>query len=179
MRNARCLSVVLVLALAVGVGCSTKQAGTQPVKDSVAKSLEQAGLKQIDVNEDRDKKVLTLSGNVESEDEKNRAAEMAKAAAPGWVVANEIGIRPEGVEGDAREISSNLDDGIENNFKAALVANKLDDQHIRFDAKNGVLTLEGDVDTRQQRQEVEKIAASVPNVAQVVNKLEVKSARKS
>ena len=176
MRNVRLLSVVLVLALAVAVGCSTQRAGTQSVKDNVVKSLGQAGLKQIDVNEDRDKKVITLSGNVESED---RAAEMAKSVAPGWVVANEIGLRPEGVESEAREVSSNLDDAIENNFKAALVANKLDDQHIRYDAKNGVLTLEGDVDTMQQRQQVEKIAASVPNVAQVVNKLEVKSARKS
>ncbi|HEV8523601.1 MAG TPA: BON domain-containing protein [Terriglobales bacterium] len=178
MRNVRLLSVVLVLALAVAVGCSTKQAGTQSVKDNVTKSLEQAGLKQIDVKEDRDKKVITLSGNVESEDEKNRAAEMAKSAAPGWVVANEIGVRPQGVESEAREVSSNLDDAIENNFKAALVANRLDDQHIRYDAKNGVLTLEGDVDTTQQRRMIEKLAASVPNVTQVVNKLEVKRARK-
>ena len=178
MRNVRLLSVVLVLALAVAVGCSTQRAGTQSVKDNVVKSLEQAGLKQIDVKEDRDKKVITLSGNVESEDQKNRAAEMAKSVAPGWVVANEIGLRPEGVESEAREVSSNLDDAIENNFKAALVASKLEDQHIRYDAKNGVLTLEGDVDTTQQRQTVEKLAASVPNVTQVVNKLEVKRARK-
>jgi osmotically-inducible protein OsmY len=37
-----------------------------------------------------------------------------------------------------------------------------------------VLTLKGDVDTSDQRQQVEKLAASVPNVQQVVNELDVK-----
>jgi osmotically-inducible protein OsmY len=38
--------------------------------------------------------------------------------------------------------------------------------------------LKGDVDTAGQRQQVEKLAASVPNVQQVVNELDVKGAKR-
>src|SRR5207302_239405 len=61
---------------------------------------------------------------------------------------------------------------------ALIIAHRLEKQHIRFDAKNGVLTLKGDVDTPSQRAQVEKLAASVPNVQQVVNELDVKGARR-
>jgi osmotically-inducible protein OsmY len=82
------------------------------------------------------------------------------------------------VEGDAKKIDSNVDSAIEKDFKAVIIANRLEKQHIRFDAKNGVLTLKGDVDTAGQRQQVEKLAASVPNVQQVVNELDVKGAKR-
>jgi len=58
-----------------------------------------------------------------------------------------------------------------------LIANHLDSQHIRYDAKNGVLTLKGDVDNTAQREDAEKLAATVPNVQQVVNELDVKGAK--
>jgi osmotically-inducible protein OsmY len=67
-----------------------------------------------------------------------------------------------------------VDDAIEHNFKAALIGNKLEDQHISYKAKNGVLTLSGMVDTPQQRAQAEKVAASVPKVEQVVNEITVK-----
>jgi osmotically-inducible protein OsmY len=86
-------------------------------------------------------------------------------------------VRPEGVEGSAKKIDSNLDDAIEKDFKAVIIAHRLDKQHITFDAKNGVLTLKGSVDTPAQRQQAEKLAASVPNVQQVVNELDVKGGR--
>jgi osmotically-inducible protein OsmY len=38
--------------------------------------------------------------------------------------------------------------------------------------------LKGDVDTPGERQQVEKLAANVPNVQQVVNELDVKGARR-
>ena len=103
---------------------------------------------------------------------------MAKTAAAGYVVSDEIGVRPEGNESPARKIDSNLDSAIEKDFKAVIIANRMEKQHIRFDAKNGVLTLKGDVDNASQRAQVEKLAADVPNVQQVVNELDVKGAKK-
>jgi len=50
----------------------------------------------------------------------------------------------------------------------------LDKQHIRFSAKNGVLTVKGTVKTARQRQEAQKVAADVPNVKQVVNEIEIR-----
>jgi osmotically-inducible protein OsmY len=99
---------------------------------------------------------------------------VAKTAAPNRVIANEISIQPVGVESQAKEISKNVDEAIEKNFKAALVANNLDKQHIRFGSKNGVLTLKGSVETPDDRQSAQQIATTVPNVQQVINELQVK-----
>ena len=84
-------------------------------------------------------------------------------------MVNEVTVEPVGQESEAKNIASNLDDGIENNYKAALVSNGLDKQHIRFDAKNGVITLKGGLKTPTQRKEAEQVAQAVPNVQQVVN----------
>ena len=89
------------------------------------------------------------------------------------IIVNEISIEPVGKEADARKIESNVDDGIEKNYKAALISNGLDKQSIHFSAKNGVITLKGKVKNQQQRQQAEQVAASVPNVAQVVNELDI------
>jgi osmotically-inducible protein OsmY len=94
------------------------------------------------------------------------------------VVSNEINIRPEGAKSKAKKIDSNVNDAIEKDFKAMIIANRLEKQHIRFDAKNGVLTLKGDVDTTSQHSQVEKLTTSVPNVQQVVNELDVKGAKR-
>ena len=163
-----------LLALAVMVGCSQNRANQPSVKENVEHQLDNANLKDVKVDEDRDKGVLTLKGDVKSDEQKAQAEDIAKAAAGNMVVANEISVRPEGMEGDARKIENNVDDGIDNNLKAAFTAAKLDNQHINVDVKNGVVTLKGDVDTAAQRSQAEKIAAKVPNVTQVVNELEVK-----
>jgi hyperosmotically inducible periplasmic protein len=168
------LLTALILALAVMVGCSQNRANQPSVKENVERSLDQANLKDVNVDEDRDKGVVTLKGEVKSEADKAQAEEIAKAAAGNMIVANEISVRPEGMEGEARSMENDLDDGIKNNLQAAFTASKLDDQHINVDVNNGVVTLKGDVDTAAQRKEAEKVAAKVPNVKQVVNELEVK-----
>jgi len=164
-----------VLALVFSTACSQQRANTPAVKDNVEQALKQAGLDKINVDEDRDKGVITLKGDVNSDADKARAAEVAQSAATGRVISNEIAVRPAGAEGEARKIDSNTDDAIENYFKAQVTAHNWDNQHIRYDAKNGVLTLTGDVDTQAQRTEMEKVAAKVPGVQQVVNELEVKN----
>lgn len=178
MQRIRLIAALTALFLLVGIiGCSQQKANAPSYKDSVKQALDNAGYKDVDVDEDRDKGVLTLKGKVGTEEDKTAAEQAAKSAAPGVVVANEISIEPKGFEREAQKIESSMDDAIENNFKAAIVGNKLEDQHIRYEAKNGVLTLEGDVDTSALRQKAEKLAASVPNVTQVVNKLEVKKGK--
>ena len=87
---------------------------------------------------------------------------------------NEVSVQPVGQESEAKSIASNLDDAIENNYKAVLISKGLDKEHIKFDAKNGVLTLKGNVKTTSQRKEAELLAQSVPNVQQVLNEIDVK-----
>ena len=52
---------VLAAALVLGTGCGQQQAKAPDVKDSVKQGLEQAGLRDVDVSQDRDKGVVTLT----------------------------------------------------------------------------------------------------------------------
>ena len=81
---------------------------------------------------------------------------------------------PPGGESDAKAVNSDLDKGIEGNLDAALIQNKLQ-KSVKYDVKNAVVTLTGEVTSQSRRAAVEKIAASVPNVRQLVNDLQVKN----
>jgi hyperosmotically inducible periplasmic protein len=176
MRATRLLAAIAALTLVLSVGCSQQRAGNPSVKDNVENSLKQAGMDRINVDEDRDKGVITIKGEVATQADKQRAEEVARQAAGNAVVANEILVTGAD-ENRAEDVAGAKDDAIESSFKAYVEANKLDNQHIRADAENGVLTLNGDVDTAAQRMKVEKDAAKIDGVTQVVNKLEVKGAK--
>ena len=117
--------------------------------------------------------VRRTSCKTRSDELKSRASEVAQSAAPGVVVSNELSIEPVGAESAAKKIEGNVDDAIEKDFKAALISNHLDEAGVRYHAKNGVLELDGKVKDQATRMDVQKLAATVPNVQQVVNKLNV------
>lgn len=160
----------LALTLA---SCSSAPTQSVDVKDSLRRSLDQANLKTVTVAQDRMKGVVTLGGHVAVENEKSQAASIAKSIAGEQVVANEIAVIPPDNAADAKQFNSALDDGIESNLKAALIAKKLHDI-VKFSVKNNVVTLSGEVASQDLRTQTEKIAAEVPNVKQVVNELQVK-----
>jgi len=162
-------TVLLTLA------CSSQpKANDASYEDSVKQALLQADLKDVRVSEDRDKNTITLEGTLHSDDAKAHAGDVAKSAAGPRIVANEIGVQPVGSESEAKDIASNQDAAIEKNYKAALIAQGLDKEHIRFNAKNGVLTLKGSVKTASQRFEAQQVAQAIPNVMQVVDDLNIK-----
>ncbi|MGI9101936.1 MAG: BON domain-containing protein [Terriglobales bacterium] len=176
MLKRNLIGFVVAALLVIGIACSSNRnepAAAKNDKQSVEKSLDQAGFSGIRVDWDKDKKVLSLNGRVRSPELKAKAGEVAQASAPGEVVSNQLSIEPVDVESKAKSIEKNLDASIEKDYKAVLIANKLDDQRIRFHSKNGVLTLDGKVKTMDQRTEAEKLGTTVPNVSQVVNKLDV------
>jgi osmotically-inducible protein OsmY len=178
MRLKIIMTALASLLLVWAIGCSTDKASTPDVKAQVTQALDNAGYKDVKVDVNNDKQLVTLSGDLKAQEDKEKAEDVAKKAAGGYVISNEIGVRPEGAESDAKKIDSNLDSAIEKDFKAAMIANQLDKQHISYDAKNGVLTLKGSVDSPALRAEAEKLAAGVPNVQQVVNELDVKGAKR-
>jgi osmotically-inducible protein OsmY len=166
------LTYGLALAtLLFGVGCSNQN--NVSYKDGVQKALEQAELKDVSVSEDKDKNTITLGGTLHSDDAKAKAADVAKSAAGTRIIANEISVQPVGMESQAKDMASDLDDAIEKNYQAALISNRLDKQHIDAKAKNGALTLTGSVHNPAQRQLAQKVASGIPNVQQVVNQIEV------
>jgi hyperosmotically inducible periplasmic protein len=148
-------------------------------KSAVTDSLKNNSLNAVSVSQDRDKGVITLSGNLDSQDLKNQAESVARQAAPDYTIADEIGVRPPGAV-TAGSVASNLDSAIEDNFKAMIKAHTaLNDQSISGNAKNGTLVLKGSVKTEKQKKEAEDLAKKVPNVQQVVNELEVKPSKHS
>lgn len=142
-------------------------------------SLKSNQLGDVSVSQDRDKGIMTLSGNVDSADKKSQAETLTKQAAPDYTVANEIGVRPPDAS-NAGSVASNEDSAIEDSFKAQVKANKaLDDQSIHGTAKNGTLEIKGSVKTEAQKREVGAMAKKIQNVKEVVNELEVKPGKHS
>jgi osmotically-inducible protein OsmY len=174
MKRARLL-VTLLSLLIVGAlaGCSGIRKSPD-VSDSIRKSLDQAGLHDVSVSQDRDKGVVTLGGHVPSDGDKSQAESIAKSITGGQVVSNQIGVIPPAAESEAKTVNSDLDKGIENNLDAALIQQSLN-KGVKYDVKNGVVTLTGEVNSQARRAQVEKVASTVPNVQQVVNELQVKN----
>jgi len=162
-----------VLASLLGMAACNQTHNKKSEADAVKQALEQADLKDVRVTDDADKNTVTLAGTLHSNEAKEHAGDVAKSAAPDRTIANEIAVEPVGNESEAKSVNSNLDDGIENNYKAALVANRLNKQSIHYDAKNGVLVLKGKVKTPAQKAEAERLASNIPHVQQVVNQIEV------
>jgi hyperosmotically inducible protein len=172
------LTFLAPLALASMFGCSGASAKSPDVSDSIRTSLDQAGLKDVSVSQDRDKGIVTLGGQVATDNDKFRAESVAKSLAGTQVVADEIAVIPVGGEKAAKAVSSDLDQGIEKNLDAALIQNRLHD-NVQYDVKSGVVTLTGDVNSEDTRSRAQKVAAGVPNVQQVVNDLQVKNQKAS
>jgi hyperosmotically inducible protein len=161
----------VTLALGLLVGCSQTPKAPD-VADNVRKSLDQAGLKDVSVKQDRDKGVVTLGGHVATDADKARAIQIAQSDAQGQVVANEVAVLPANDSGPTKTVYADLDKGIGNNLDAALVAAGYKDIH--HTVKNGVVTLTGTVDTEQQRSQIETLARGVPNQQQIVDEIQTR-----
>jgi hyperosmotically inducible periplasmic protein len=174
------LAVVMVALFTGGIlaGCMGTSAKSPDVSDSIRKSLDQAGLKDVSVSQDRDKGIVTLGGQVRSDNDKAQAETLAKSLAGTQVVADQIAVVPPGLEKEAKAVNSDLDDGIEKNLDAALIQNKLHES-VKYEVKSGVVTLTGEVNSEYKRARAEKVATGVPNVQQVVNDLQVKNQKAS
>jgi hyperosmotically inducible periplasmic protein len=172
------LTMLMLLAAGILAGCSATAAKSPDVSDSIRKSLDQAGLKDVSVSQDRDKGIVTLSGQVTSYNDKAQAESLAKSLAGAQVVADQIAVIPVGVEKEAKAVNSDLDKGIEKNLDAALIQNKMH-ENVKYEVKSGVVTLSGEVSSEDKRSRAQKVATGVPNVQQVVNDIQVKNQKAS
>jgi hyperosmotically inducible protein len=168
------IAVLALIAVGTMVGCAAATQKSPDVSDSIRSALDSAGLKSVSVSQDRDKGIVTLGGEVASDNDKAQAESLAKSLAGTQVVANQIAVVPVGGEADAKVVNADLDKGIEMNLDAALIQNKMHD-NVKYAVKSLVVTLTGEVNSQQQRDDAESVAKGVPNVQQVVNDLQVKN----
>jgi hyperosmotically inducible periplasmic protein len=169
----------LCLCLAIGglTGCSST-AKTPDVAANIRQSIDQAGIKNVSVEQDKTKGIVTLNGRVPADADKARADQIARSVAQGEVVANQIEVAPQGLEKVTHTVDQKLDNAIGSNLDAALIQNGWD-KAIKHSEKNGVVTLSGNVDSQDLRASIERMAAGIPNVQQVVNTLQVKDQKAS
>jgi osmotically-inducible protein OsmY len=78
--------VTLLALLAIGamVGCKSSE-NSPDLSDTIRKSLNQAGLKDVSVTLDTDKGIVTLGGQVVSDNQKAQAESLAKSFAGAMV----------------------------------------------------------------------------------------------
>lgn len=164
---------VIALAVAGLVGCADNRA--PDVSGKIRDSLKQAGLTGVTVSQDRAKGVVTLGGNVNQEQQKAQAEQIAQPLAAGQVVADEIAVLPNGNQAPIKTVNSDFDRGIQANLDGALTQANM--KGIHHSTKNGVVTLTGNVSTQADRANAEHIADGVPNVQQVVNEIDVRNQR--
>jgi hyperosmotically inducible protein len=173
-------NIALAAIFSIGMlgGCSSSPTKSPDVETGIRHSLDQSGYKDVSVSQDRDKGVITLTGHVPADSDKQQAESIANSLAAGQVVSDQIAVLPPGGEKDAEAINSDLDKGIEKNVDAALIQNRAK-KDVSYDVKNGVVTLKGSVNSQIRRTQVERIASGVPNVKQVVNELQVRDQKAS
>ena len=168
------IGVLQALLLAIILSACSSAPKAPDLNRSVREALDKAGFTKVSVSQDRERAVITLKGGVASEGDKALAESIAKAAGVGEVIANEIAVLPPGAEDVAKSVNANQDYLIRKQLDAELAQHTLNDR-IKYEVKNGVVTLRGTVLSTKARSAVERIAATIPNVTQVVNELEVKS----
>src|SRR4029453_7348437 len=152
------LPLLAIVAAGTLAGCSKPSTKAADVSDAIRSQLDQAGLKDVSVSQDRDKGVVSLGGHVAADGEKAQAEAIARSLAGGQVVANEIGVTPPGGESEAKDVASELDKGIKHNLDAALTTANLN-HDVEYSVKNQVVTLHGKVTSEASRTRAQKIAA--------------------
>jgi osmotically-inducible protein OsmY len=161
-----CLAAALMMATAA---CGPRTPDYEKTADD---ALSSAALDEVEADYDNDARTIHLTGTVNTEGERQRAADVVqKAVGTGAQVANEVT-----VANKDEEIADDLDDGLETRL-GELVGKEADlkDDSISFDANNGVITITGNVNSTAERDRVGDLARSQPGVKDVVNSLEVKA----
>jgi hyperosmotically inducible periplasmic protein len=144
-------------------------------KDQVADQLKTANIHDVNVDYDRDAKVVHLKGAVDNAAERSRAEEIAqRAVGTSGKVANELTVK-----GATDRTADDHDGDIRRELKAKVDNDEaLKDRDINFDVNNGVVTIKGDVATAAEKQKVGQMAQATENVKDVVNSLDVKPAER-
>ena len=167
--QAAALSALLVAA-PLSYGCNRGP----DVKGEVQQSLKQANIDDVNVDYDKNEKVVHLKGSVDSAAEKQRAEEVAtQAVGTSGTVLNELTVE------DVNETTAdNMDGQIRDRLSEAVDRDTtLKDRNIDFDVNNGVVTVKGTVRSEVEKTRVSEIVKNAPGVKDFANGLEIERKR--
>ena len=161
-------SFALLLCLIAGmVACSS---GPNPT-DSITKALKASNFNEVTVTWDGGAHIAHLKGTVDRSADRQRAEDVAAAAAGSdGKVLNEITIK-----GLNEKTAGNLDGEIKDQLKK-MVKNDpiLRDRSLSFEVNNGVVTVKGDVLTADEKTKVTELVRAAPGVKDMANAVEIK-----
>jgi len=160
---------VLVLASTMALAGACNRAPDP--KDRIVNDLKQAHMDDVNVDYDRNARVVHLKGAVDTNAEKARAEDIAQKAVgtSGAAVANELTVK-----GMDDRTADDMDGAIRKELNAKVNNDRaLEGRDINFDVNNGVVTIKGDVASQAEKSQVMQMARSTANVKEVVNSLEV------
>jgi hyperosmotically inducible protein len=176
--TARVGLVIVALALGACSATRTQQSAGEVVDDTVLTSKVKTALigdpvtkaRQIDVETYRG--VVQLGGFVDSEQEKARAAELARGVTGVQEVRNDLKVG----DADQSTIGQTIDDGvIATQVKTKLIADsRTGALQINVKTDGGVVQLMGFVDDEEEKRAAGEIARSVDGVKSVDNDLEIR-----
>lgn len=149
---------------------ATGDTSDRAVNDRVETTLQSYN----DVDAATDNGVVTLTGTVKTQQEKESAVSRARNISGVKSVKDELKV--EG-QGNSQGISGYVDDASTTTVvKGKFLGQKgLDSLDISVETNNGVVTLNGDVETASQVRLAEDVAKEADGVKRVVNNLQVKS----
>ena len=138
--------------------------------------VDHENIKSTDISVETDKKVVTLSGFVESQAQAEAAVKVAKGVEGVESVSDKLHVRDgkseskgdsaKGYAGDAATTSE---------IKAKFLADDIvPSRHVKVETTDGVVQLSGTVESKAQSERAESIAKAIDGVKSVKNDLKVK-----
>lgn len=171
---------VLVPTMAGALGCTAPDAAlTAKVK---AKMMADTAVPASEIEVETRNKVVTLKGNVDSLEARNRAIEIARSTDGVVDVRDLISVRTSEGSGDAPEPSRTLGARIDDaSITAAVKKRLLDDPvveglRIDVDTREGVVYLTGSVRSTEEREKAIQIARDTEHVRDVQANIRVPNA---
>jgi hyperosmotically inducible periplasmic protein len=170
----RGIQAAALSALLVGAPLSYACNRAPDVKGEVQQSLKQANIDDVNVDYDKNEKVVHLKGSVDSAAERQRAEDVAtQAVGTSGKVLNELTI-----EDVNEKTADNMDGQIRDRLSEAVDHDTtLKDRSINFDVNNGVVTVKGTVRSQAEKNRVDEIVKNAPGVKDFANGLEIERKR--
>ena len=177
MREKRAIAcVVLALAVSLTVGCA--QATDATITGTIKTKLAADGrVRASEINVDTTNGVVTLTGNLDSQEARDAALQLARGTTGVSDVKDMISVRSGTASGEApdpkRTLGERVDDaGIALRVKARLLDDPLvKGLRIDVDTRDGVVFLTGSVGSEAERKQAIEIARTTEGVTNVEDNL--------
>jgi hyperosmotically inducible protein len=141
-------------------------------EDNVRKALNQANIRTVEVDVDREANIVHLQGTVGTMADRTRANEIATAVVgTSGRVLNELtveGLTNRSADDFDGQITDRLDEMLDNDPV-------LRERDVNIQVTNGMVAITGEVRTAEEKNTVEHIVRTAPGVKDVANGLQIRA----